>query len=271
MSTDISVINSFKQELMSAHYKTLVNFMSNEENANKFMSSVIYSVQKTPKLLECERTSLMNAFMTCAEFGMFPSSASWECYILPYEKKKKVGNQWVTDKVEAQFQLWYQWIVTLLYRAWVDSIRSEIVREKDEFEYINGTIKHKIDIFKSAKDRGAAIGAYVIIDINGKEIAKAMNKDDILKFKDFSKSAWSDYSPWSWEQKDPELWMWRKTILKQAAKLLPKNEKLVNAIEADNQDSKISDEKILETPTDDIINEKLAWFSAEEWEKKPIS
>jgi len=52
--------------------------------------------------------------------------------------------------------------------------------------------------------------------------------------------------------------MWRKTILKQAAKLLPKNEKLVNAIEADNQDSTISDAKILETPTDEIINAKLA-------------
>jgi recombinational DNA repair protein RecT len=65
MSTEI--INSFKSELFNTHYKTLVNFMKSEENANKFMSAVIYSVQKTPKLLECDKTSLMNAFMTCAE------------------------------------------------------------------------------------------------------------------------------------------------------------------------------------------------------------
>lgn len=270
MTTDISTINNFKQELMSAHYKTLVNFMSNEENANKFMSAVVYSVQKTPKLLECDRTSLMNAFMTCAEFGMFPSSASGECYIIPYEKKKKVGTQWVTDRVDAQFQLWYQWVVTLLYRAWIQSIRTEIVRKNDVFKYVNWEIHHEIDFMKSSADRGEPFACYAIAKVNWQEIVKVMNKDDILKFKAFSKSAWSEFSPWN-EKNDPELHMWRKTLIKQVSKTLPKNELFSKAIEADNQDSTISDAKILETPTDEIINAKLAWFSAEEWDKKPIS
>lgn len=65
---ELSVIDSFRAELAREHFKTLVNFMKSEDNAKKFMSAVIYSVQRTPKLLECDRTSLMNAFMTCAEF-----------------------------------------------------------------------------------------------------------------------------------------------------------------------------------------------------------
>jgi recombinational DNA repair protein RecT len=73
---EITRMDNFKKELFANHYKTMVNFLRNEENANKFMSSVIYSIQKTPKLLECDKTSLMNAFMTCAEFGMYPSSAN---------------------------------------------------------------------------------------------------------------------------------------------------------------------------------------------------
>lgn len=255
--SDLAKIDSFKMELHNAHYKTLVNFMKNEDNAKRFMSSVMYSVQKNPKLLECDRSSVFNAFMTCAEFEMYPSSASGECYVIPY-------------KTEAQFQLWYQGIVTLLYRAWVQSIRSEIIREKDEVEYINGEIKHKIDIMKSSKDRGQAVWVYVIIKINGQEITKAMNKDDILKFKEFSKSAnakeqWQrDSSPWN-EAKDPELWMWRKTVLKQASKLLPKNDAFSRAIEQDNKDSTISDSKIIEMASDDIVNEKLAGF--EEWKE----
>lgn len=257
-NTEVAKINSFKVELQQAHYKTLVNFMKNEENAKKFMSAVVYAVQKTPKLLEVERTSLMTAFMTCAEFNMFPSSASGEAYVIPYGK-------------EAQFQLGYQGLITLLYRAGIQSIRSEIVREKDEFEYKNGKVDHTIDIFKSNKDRGKAVGAYVIIKYKGEEMVKAMNSEDILKFKDFSKSAGSSYSPWN-ESKDPELHMWRKTVLKQAAKLLPKNETFSRAIEEDNKDSTVSDEKINDMTSDDILNEKLAGFEeAETGAKKDIS
>lgn len=260
---EISIVDSFKQELMSAHYKTLVNFMKNEDNAKRFMSSVVYAVQKTPKLLECKRESLMNAFMTCAEFWMFPSSASGECYVLPY-------------KDEAQFQLGYQWIVTLLYRAWIQSIRSEIVREKDIFKYVNGEVYHEIDITKSNKDRWEAIACYVIVRVNGQEMTKVMNKDDIFKFKAFSQSAnakqeWQrKLSPWN-DARDPELNMWRKTVIKQIAKTLPKNESFSKAIEADNQDSSIGNDKINEMSSDEIISEKLLWFEAEEGKEKPIS
>ena len=255
MSTEI--INSFKSELFNTHYKTLVNFMKSEENANKFMSAVIYSVQKTPKLLECDKTSLMNAFMTCAELWMYPSSASWECYIIPYGK-------------EAQFQLGYQWLITLFYRAWLQSIRSEIIREKDTFEYVNGQVKHIVDIFKSQKERGKPIGAFAIAMINWQEIAKAMNSEDILKFKTFSKSASSSYSPWN-ETKDPELWMWKKTVIKQLSKLLPKNETINKAVELDNQDSNINDEKLLNKTTEDLLENSLWDFTAEQGEQKLIS
>lgn len=270
MSNEISTIDSFKQELFKNHYNTLVNFMKNEDNAKKFMSAVVYSVQKTPKLLECKRESLMNAFMTCAELGMYPSSASWECYILPYEKKKQVWTNWITERIDAQFQLWYQWLITLFYRSWLQAIRSEIIRENDKFEYINWQVKHTVDIFKSQKERWKPMWAYVIATINNQEIAKAMNADDILKFKTFSKSASSSYSPWN-ETKDPELWMWKKTVIKQLAKLLPKNETISKAVEIDNQDSIINDEKLLNKTTDDLLDGSLWGFTAEPWEAKLIS
>jgi hypothetical protein len=48
--------------------------------------------------------------------------------------------------------------------------------------------------------------------------------------------------------------MWRKTVLKQASKLVPKNDAIVGAIDEDNKDSNIHDQK----PT----------FNLEECEKK---
>lgn len=208
------------------------NFFGNEKQAMKFLSSVMSAVQRTPKLLECDGGTLVNAFMTMAQLGLMPSDVSGEAYVLPYKNK---------GKMEAQFQLGYQGLITLFYRAGGQKIRAEIVREHDEFSYENGEIRHKIDIFKSNKERGEAIGAYAIATINDSEVAKAMNKDDIMAYGSrFSKSFTSEYSPWN-EKNDPELMMWKKTVLKQLGKVLPKNETINRAIAEDNKDSVLHD------------------------------
>jgi len=206
------------------------NYFGNEKQAMKFLSSMMGSVQKIPKLLECEATSVINEFMTMAQLGLMPSDVSGEAYVLPYAGK-------------AQFQLGYQGIITLFYRAGGTGIRAEIVRKNDDFSYKNGKINHKIDIMRSNKERGEAVGAYAIAIVNGEEICKAMNSKDILDMgKNFSKSFNTDFTPWK-EKNDPELWMWKKTVLKQLAKMLPKNETISKAIAEDNKDSRISDVK----------------------------
>lgn len=70
-----------------------------------------------------------------------------------------------------------------------------------------------------------------------------MAKDEVLAFKKFSKSASGQYgdkySPWNPEN-DPELNMWRKTAIKQIAKILPKNEEIYKALDNDNSDGDIN-------------------------------
>lgn len=210
------------------HMTQIKNFFGDEKQAMKFMSSMMASVQKIPELLNCEPMTVINSFLTMAQLGLMPSDVSGEAYVLPYAGK-------------AQFQLGYQGLVTLFYRAGGTGIRSEIVRRNDTFSNINGVIHHEIDIFKSNEARGEAIGAYVIGTVNGAEISKAMNADDIMAMgKKFSKSFGSKFTPWK-EENDPELWMWKKTVLKQAMKLMPKNETINQAIAYDNEDSRISE------------------------------
>jgi len=222
-----------KKFLATNYMAQIKNFFDSEKQALKFLSSVMSAVQRLPDLLECEQVSLINSFMTMAQLGLMPSDVSGEAYVLPYKNKDGI-------KI-AQFQLGYQGLVTLFYRAGGQSIRSEIVREHDQFEYVNGILKHTVDIFKSREKRGKAIGAYAIATINDNEIASVMNSEDILSFgKKFSKSFDSKFTPWN-ETNDPELWMWKKTVLKQLGKLLPKNETINRAIAEDNRDSIISD------------------------------
>ena len=219
--------NDLKVFLYKNYMNQIKNFFSGEKQAMKFLSSVIADVQKTPKLLECDVPSLVNSYITMAQLGLMPSGVSGEAYVLPY--KNKFG-------MTAQFQLGYQGLMTLFFKAGVQSVRAEIIRANDIFSYENGVIKHTIDIFKSNEERGEVIGAYAIARVNGQEICKAMNKKDIYDMgKRYSKSYNTDFTPWK-EVNDPEGWMLKKTVLKQLGKLMPKNDTIFKAIAADNED-----------------------------------
>lgn len=251
MSTELTV-SSLRDELKNNYYPNLKNFLWADNEAKKFLSAVMYVTQDNPELLKCTKESLLSSFMKCAELNLYPSSVSWEAYIIPYNNKQFDWNY----KKEAQFQLWYQWIVTLLYRAWISKIHSWIIREKDTFSYVNWKVNHEINIFIPSKDRWSAIWAYVTALYRWEEISLALNKEDILKFKEFSKSANSKKNPWNspWnEEKDPELWMWKKTLLKQLSKLLPKTSEVFMAINEDNKDSNINEPKEVTTWWDEEL------------------
>lgn len=207
------------------------NYFSDNQKALEFLSNIRAEIQRNPKLLECNGETLINSFITMASLKLMPSGVSGEAYVLPYRNK---GN------MEAQFQLGYQGLITLFYRAGAKSIKAEIVYKNDVFSYTNGNIKHEPDVF--AEDRGKPIGAYVIVETqNGGFVSKVMKKEDIMNIgKRFSKSFGTSFSPWN-EKNDPELTMWKKTVLKQVSKYVPKNETIFRALAEDNKDSIISD------------------------------
>lgn len=230
MSDNKNLVIKDEQELkifIQKNYAAQIrNFFGDEKQAMKFLSSMMAAVQKTPELMRCDMTTVINSFMTMAQLGLMPSSISGEAYVLPYAGK-------------AQFQLGYQGLVTLFYRAGGTNIRAEIVRKNDKFHYTNGVVFHDVDISKSNEERGEPIAAYAVAVVNGTEIAKAMNAKDILEIgRNFSKSFKSDFTPWN-VKNDPELWMWKKTVLKQLGKMMPKNETIYKAIAADNEDSRL--------------------------------
>lgn len=222
-----------KVALAGEYRKQIENFFGDSQKALEFLSGVLADVQRLPALLECSPATLINSYLVMAQLKFMPSKVSGEAYVLPYKNK---------GVMEAQFQLGYQGIVTLLYRAGAQSVMSEIVRKNDIFRIINGSIHHEIDPFKTREERGSPMGAYAIITTGpGGKVEKFMRMDEILAHaKQFSKSYSSEYSPWN-PKNDPEGWMPRKTVLKQASKLAPKNETLNFAIAEDNKDSIIAD------------------------------
>lgn len=220
-----------KVALAGEYRKQIENYFGDDKKALEFLSSVVASVQRLPTLFECSPVTLINSFMMMAQLKLMPSGVSGEAYVLPYRNK---------GVMEAQFQLGYQGLVTLFYRAGVRSIVAEIVYDNDKFSYHNGVLSHDADPFSD--DRGKAKGAYVVVELQaGGKVTKVMSKKEIMGIgRQFSKSFDTTFSPWN-EKNDPQLWMWKKTVLKQAAKLVPKNETIFKAIDEDNKDSIIHD------------------------------
>lgn len=221
----LTKIDSLKAMMAGSEYqKSITNYFSgNKEEYLRFVTSAIDYVRKVPKLLECDRTSLMTAFVTVAQFKFMPSSVSGEMYVIPYGK-------------EAKPQLGYQGIITLLYRAkTVTAITGNVVYKNDTFEFeegLNPKLIHKPATFGTPK--GEAIGCYTIAVLaSGEKTFKVMSKDDIMVIKNLSKAKNSADSPWN-SNKDPFNWMWLKTCLIQHSKFLPKTPELIKAIEIDN-------------------------------------
>lgn len=218
-----------KVTLNEKYMKQVVNYFNGDKRAAmRFMTSAVDYVRRVPKLLECDPISLMNALMTIASFRFMPSSVAGEAYIIPY------GNQ-------AQFQPGYKGYVTLFYRAGVKKIDGDIIREKDKYSMVDGELTHEIDLNKSMSERGKPVGAYVRAMLpSGETVVKYMNQADIIGHaKKFSKAFTKPDSPWN-ADKDPELWMWKKTVLLQASKFLPKNDELMRAMEEDFKDSTVN-------------------------------
>lgn len=236
--TAIITIDELKNELAKNQMKTIQNLLGNEQNALKFLSSVSHVFSTTKGVSECSKDSIVASFMKCAELNIYPSSVSGEAYILPRK---------ISGIMAAQFQLGYKGIVKLMSRSNIVVTQAEIVRENDKIQILGGTnagIYHEIP---TTGKRGEPIGIYVIAKYLGETVYKYMSREEVLEFKKFSQSAkyppkdgQKDYSPWNPEN-DPELWMWKKTCLKQLSKTLPQNEALAIAISEDDKEADIKE------------------------------
>lgn len=210
-----------KTDLYKDVGKVAVYYGGSKEEADRFILASLEYVRRIPKLLDCDRQSLLMAFLQSAQFRFMPVGTSGEAYIIPYGR-------------EAKFQFGYQGIVTLLYRSGkVKSISSNVIFENDIFEYEEGMEARLKHVPAFGKPRGEAIGVYTIAEmVGGGKTFKVMDKDAIMAIKNLSKAKATADSPWN-SDKDPEKWMWRKTCLLQHAKLLPKTRELQQAIEID--------------------------------------
>ena len=96
-------------------------------------------MRKVPKLGQCDPMSFLGAVIQCAQLGLEPGNALGHAYILPFDKREKVGGQWKTVRTEAQVIIGYRGMIDLARRSGqIVSIDARAVYEGDKFECVLG-------------------------------------------------------------------------------------------------------------------------------------
>ena len=167
------------------------------------------------------RQSVINAVTNVAAIGISLNPARKQAYLVPRDQKVFLDISYIglTDLATQSGSI-----------VWA---KAELVCEGDSFTMGEpGSMpKHAFNPF--SKDRGDVVGAYVVAKTPGGEyLCEAMSIGDIHAIRDRS-SAWRAYKskgvscPWVTDPGE----MCKKTVIKRASKLWPKNERLNMAIQ----------------------------------------
>jgi recombination protein RecT len=184
----------------------------------QFSQIVLTEVKKNPKMQEAYQNNPMSLFASilhCAELGLMPSEMAGEFFFIPFRDRG--------GKLNIKPIIGYKGITALLYRnKAIKLITCESVHEGDDFEYELGLepkLTHKP--LDKIRTNATLTHIYAVAKLeNGEKVFKVMSVDEIKGVLATMKEMNTIYFD---DKKDPMMWMPKKTVIKQLAKLLPKD------------------------------------------------
>lgn len=192
-------------------------------SVDRFIRVALTSVQRTPKLLECDPTSLLAAMFEAAQLGLEPDNVLGYAYLVPFwDGRSRV--------LRAQFILGYRGLLALARRSGqLSTVEARIVYARDRFEYAFGLHPRLVHV-PASKDRGEPTHVYAIVRLkDGAHQWEVMTVEEIEEHRKRYARATGDDTPWAtaWEE------MAKKTVLRRLLKLAPLSVEAQRAISLD--------------------------------------
>lgn len=188
-------------------------------SADRIVRVAMTSIQRTPKLLDCDPKSLIGAIIQSAQLGLEPDGVLGHAYLIPY------GNT-------VQFIPGYKGLIDLARRSGqVVSIGSHVVYSNEKFSLKFGfdeTLEHEP---LPPSKRGERKGVYAVARLkDGSVHFEWLWAEEVETVKAQSlKKMKRPSGPWI----DNEDEMWRKTSIRRLAKYLPLSVEFAKAAAVD--------------------------------------
>lgn len=181
---------------------------------NRLLRIVLTTIQRTPKLLDCTRDSLLGCIVTCAQLGLEPDGMLGHAYLIPFWNSRKNAN-------ECQLIVGYKGLLKLARQSGeIASISARVVHEKDEFRYQYGLHEDCVHVPSDEEDPGSVTHAYAVFRLkDGSHHFDVMTVREIERIRDKSQGYKinKNGSPWTTDFDE----MAKKTVLRRASKMAP--------------------------------------------------
>lgn len=183
-------------------------------NPDRLIKIAITAAAKNPKILDCDRESIMLSVMQAAELGLEPGGALGEGYLVPYGRT-------------CQFIPGYRGLISLARRSGqIVSIEAHEVYEQDEFTVEFGLDPKLIHRPTLKSERGEVVAFYAVARIVGGGVQyDYMTRADVDAIRKRSRAGSS--GPWVTDYNE----MGKKTVIRRLFKTLPVSVELCRALE----------------------------------------
>lgn len=205
------------------------------------------AVYKTPKLADCDLTSLLGAMMICASLGLEPNTPLGDCYLIPFKRRVKddTSGQW-SDRFEVQLIIGYRGYINLARRSGgLVSIHADVVYEGDEFTFEYGSNMHLKHVPAGERTGRKPLYAYAHAKLSDGEAFEVLPYAQVLKIRNASQGyaqavrakedqgdrGQRSYEASPWVAYEHE--MASKTLIRRVSKMLPLSIEFANAARLD--------------------------------------
>lgn len=217
------------QGLLEKHKNQIAVALPRHMTPERMIRVAMTAYGQTPGLAECSPVSVAASIVQASILGLEPSSVLGEAYLVPFNNRK-------TNRKECQLIPGYQGMVKLARNSGeVSVIDAQIVYSNDQFEFHKGSDVFWLHKWNRTGDRGTPEGVwagYVLKD--GSKNFEYWTIEQIEKHRNkYSKGAFDNQGQLTGAWLESPEWMYKKTVLKQAIKLMPKNVQLATALKLD--------------------------------------
>lgn len=224
----VTTIRSSIEKMLPQIAMVLPKHMTPERVARIAMTTI----QKNPKLEECDVKSLLGSIMAASQVGLEVDDILGQAYLVPFWDTKN-------KRFAAQLQIGYKGFLDLARRSGqVTNIVSQVVYANDLFDFEYGfdeKLRHK----PATNNRGGAMYVYAYANLkDGGRVFEVLTLDDVEKAR-MSSSSQKDFNTKQISKTPIGIWkdhyeaMARKTAIRRLAKYLPLSVELLRMASMD--------------------------------------
>jgi len=176
-------------EILERTSEQIASVLPEHVPLSRFLTTARRAIKSTPKIDQCDPSSVLGAILNAAEDGLLLDGDS--------------GAMLVPRKTKGQLVCTYlprrRALVELIWRTGrVRGLVNEVVRDGEQIDYYvdehGQHLTHRPDLFGGG-GAGEVIGSYAIVDlVGGGRIIEVVGPDDLRAVRGFSQSpAWGDH------------------------------------------------------------------------------